>query len=111
MMFVVRLVAEGAGRVAVVVERMRRRGEKGRCRDIKAIGPRIAATRQGDAAAGRRRGSAVMDRSGRLHLQEGVMSICRYGVIAILGFTLLNWLGPPGLAQTAAVEPHAGAWR
>ena len=39
------------------------------------------------------------------------MSICRYGVIAILGFSLLDWLGAPGLAQTAAVESRAGAWR
>ena len=49
--FVVRLVAEGAGRVAGVVERVRR-GEKGRSRDIKAIDPLVAAMLKGDAEDG-----------------------------------------------------------
>jgi hypothetical protein len=46
--FIVRLVAEGGGRVAGVVERVRS-GEKRRFRDIEAISPLIAAMLQGSA--------------------------------------------------------------
>lgn len=49
--FIVRLVAEGDGRMAGVVERVRS-GEKRRFRDIEAIGPLIAAMLQGDAEGG-----------------------------------------------------------
>jgi hypothetical protein len=48
---IVRLVVEGSGRVAGIVERVRS-GEKRRFRDIEAIGPVIAAMLRGDGEGG-----------------------------------------------------------